>query len=150
MAQKQVAKPVALAVGAALAGTFAVTGTAIADTGVSPFSMTTLSAGYLLGLAEGAGGGDKEAKETEGSCGEGKCGGDKEGEANEAEGSCGGDKEAEGSCGGDKEGAAKEAEGSCGGDKEAEGSCGGDKEGAAKEDAEGKCGEGKCGGDKES
>ena len=145
MAEKQVAKPVALAVGVALAGTFAVTGTAIADTGVSPFSMTTLSAGYLLGLAEGAGGGDKEAKETEG-----KCGGDKEGEANEAEGSCGGDKEgaakeAEGSCGGDKE-----AEGSCGGDKEAEGSCGGDKEGAAKEDAEGKCGEGKCGGDKES
>jgi len=135
MAQKQVAKPVALAVGAALAGTFAVTGTAIADTGVSPFSMTTLSAGYLLGLAEGAGGGDKEAKETEGSCGEGKCGGDKEGEAKSAEGSCGGDKEgakeAEGSCGGDKEGA-KEAEGSCGGDKEgakeAEGSCGGDKE----------------------
>ncbi len=135
MAEKQVAKPVALAVGVALAGTFAVTGTANADTGVSPFSMTTLSAGYLLGLAEGAGGGDKEAKETEGSCGEGKCGGDKEGGANEAEGSCGGD---------------KEAEGSCGGDKEAEGSCGGDKEGAAKEDAEGKCGEGKCGGDKES
>ena len=134
MAEKQVAKPVALAVGVALAGTFAVTGTAIADTGVSPFSMTTLSAGYLLGLAEGAGGGDKEAKETEGSCGEGKCGGDKEGEANEAEGSCGGD----------KEGAAKEAEGSCGGDKEAEGSCGGDKEGAAKE------AEGSCGGDKEA
>ena len=140
MTEKQVAKPVALAVGVALAGTFAVTGTANADTGVSPFSMTTLSAGYLLGLAEGACGGDKEAKETEGSCGEGKCGGDKEGGATEAEGSCGGD----------KEGAAKEAEGSCGGDKEAEGSCGGDKEGAAKEDAEGKCGEGKCGGDKES
>ncbi len=139
MAQKQVVKPVALAVGAALAGTFAVTGTAYADTAVSPFSMTTLSAGYLLGLAEGGCGGDKEAKETEGSCGEGKCGGDKEGDA-----------KAEGSCGGDKEGEAKEAEGSCGGDKEAEGSCGGDKEGAAKEDAEGKCGEGKCGGEKES
>ncbi|MFB3077503.1 MAG: hypothetical protein ACE1Y4_05795, partial [Lysobacterales bacterium] len=104
MAQKQVAKPVALAVGAALAGTFAVTGTANADAGVSPFSMTTLSAGYLLGLAEGGGGGDKEAKETEGSCGEGKCGGDKEGEAKAAEGSGGGDKEeAEGSCGGDKQ-----------------------------------------------
>ncbi len=142
MAEKQVAKPVALAVGAALAGTFAVMGTANADTGVSPFSMTTLSAGYLLGAAAG---GDKEAKEAEGSCG-----GDKEGNAKEAEGSCGGDKEAEGSCGGDKEGAAKEAEGSCGGDKEAEGSCGGDKEGEAKEDAEGKCGEGKCGGEKES
>ena len=109
MAEKQVAKPVALAVGAALAGTFAVTGTANAETGASPFSMTTLSAGYLLGLA----GGDQEAKEAEGSCGEGKCGGDKEAEA---EGSCGGDKEGEGSCGGDK----KDAEGSCG-----EGSCGG-------------------------
>ena len=57
MAEKQVAKPVALAVGAALAGTFAVTGTANADTGVSPFAMTTLSAGYLLGAA---GGGDKQ------------------------------------------------------------------------------------------
>ncbi len=135
MAEKHVAKPIALAVGAALAGTFAVTGTANADTGASPFSMTTLSAGYLLGLAEGGCGGDKEAKESEGSCGEGKCGGDKEGDVKEAEGSCGGD---------------KEAEGSCGGDKEAEGSCGGDKEGAAKEDAEGKCGEGKCGGEKES
>ena len=126
MAEKQIAKPVALAVGAALAGTFAVTGTASADTGVSPFSMTTLSAGYLLGAAAG---GDKQAKEAEGSCGEGKCGGDKEAGA-EAEGSCGGDKEAEGSCGGDKEGDAKEAEGSCGGDKEeaAEGKCGGEKE----------------------
>jgi hypothetical protein len=51
MAEKQIAKPVALAVGAALAGSFAVTGTASADTGVSPFSMTTLSAGYLLGAA---------------------------------------------------------------------------------------------------
>ena len=100
MAEKQVAKPVALAVGAALAGTFAVTGTASADTGVSPFSMTTLSAGYLLGAA----GSDQEAKEAEGSCGEGKCGGDKEGDAKKAEGSCGGDKEeaAEGKCGGDK------------------------------------------------
>jgi uncharacterized low-complexity protein len=128
MFEKQIAKPVAVAVGAALAGTFAVTGTASADTGVSPFALTTLSAGYLLGAAEGSCGGAKEEKNAEGSCGEGKCGGDKEAE--------GGDKDAEGSCGGDKE-----AEGSCGGDKEAEG---GDK------DAEGKCGEGKCGGDKTS
>jgi uncharacterized low-complexity protein len=118
MAEKQVAKPVALAVGAALAGSFAVTGTASADTGVSPFSMTTLSAGYLLGAAAG---GDQDAKEAEGSCGEGKCGGDKESDAKKAEGSCGGDKEAEGSCGGDKEEA---AEGKCG-----EGKCGGEKEG---------------------
>ena len=59
MSDKQVAKPVALAVGAALAGSFAVTGVASADTGVSPFAMTTLSAGYLLGAAEGGCGGDK-------------------------------------------------------------------------------------------
>ena len=111
MADKKVEK-VAIAVGAALAGSFAIADVASADTGVSPFAMTTLSAGYMLTLGEG-------------SCGEGKCGGDKEGE-----GSCGGDKGSEGSCG----------EGKCGGDKGAEGSCGGDK------DAEGKCGEGKCGG----
>ena len=110
MSEKQVGKPVAVAVGAALAGSFAAA-QADSDSGVSPFAITTLGAGYLLG-----------AQEAEGSCGEGKCGGDKE---------AGG----EGSCGGDKEG-----EGSCGGDKEGEGSCGGDKE-----EAEGKCGEGKCG-----
>jgi uncharacterized low-complexity protein len=121
MSDKQVVKPVAVAVGTALAGSFAISANADTDAGASPFAMTTLASGYLLGAQEGSCGGDKEA--------EGSCGGDKE-----AEGSCGGDKEAEGSCGGDKE-----AEGSCGGDKEAEGSCGGDKE------AEGKCGEGKCG-----
>jgi uncharacterized low-complexity protein len=115
MSEKQVIKPVAVAVGAALAGSFAVAANADTDAGASPFAMTTLASGYLLGAQEG-------------SCGEGKCGGDKE--AKQGEGSCGGDKEAEGSCGGDKE-----AEGSCGGDKEAEGSCGGDKE-----KAEGKCG----------
>jgi len=122
MSEKKIVKPVAIAVSAALAGTFAVAASADADTGVSPFAMTTLASGYLLGAQEG-------------SCGEGKCGGDKE---------AAGDKDAEGSCGGDKE-----AEGSCGGDKEAaEGSCGGDKEAGDKEAAEGKCGEGKCGGSK--
>jgi uncharacterized low-complexity protein len=125
MSDKKVMKPVALAVGIALAGTFAL-GSSIASAKVveSPFAMTTLSSGFLLG-EEGSCGGDKEGKEeTEGSCGEGSCGGDKEGEGEEkdAEGSCGGDKDAEGSCGGEKE-----AEGSCGGDKDAEGSCGGDK-----------------------
>jgi uncharacterized low-complexity protein len=123
MIKNKVAKPVALAVGAALAGSFAVTGVASADTGASPFAMTTLSAGYMLGA------------------GEGNCGGDKA-KGDKAEGSCGGDKDAEGNCGGDKD---KDAEGSCGGDKDAEGNCGGDKE---DKDAEGKCGEGKCGGDK--
>ena len=123
METKKAARPVALAVGAALAGSFAISGVASADTGASPFAMTTLSAGYMLGAGEGA------------------CGGDKGGDKTKAEGNCGGDKDAEGNCGGDKD-----AEGNCGGDKkdkDAEGSCGGDKE---DKDAEGKCGEGKCGG----
>jgi uncharacterized low-complexity protein len=108
MFDKIKAKPVAIAVGAALAGSFAVTGIASADTGASPFAVTTLSAGYMLGAGEGTCGGDKGDKKAEGSCG-----GDKD-----AEGSCGGDKDAEGSCGGDKED--KDAEGKCG-----EGKCGG-------------------------
>ena len=137
MSEKKIVKPLALAVGAALAGTFALSGTVNADSIDSPFAISSLSVGYMLGDAEGSCGGDKgEEKEGEGSCGEGSCGGDKEGEGH--------DKEGEGSCGeaGDKEG-----EGSCGGDKEGEGSCGGDKEGEGhdKEDAEGSCGEGSCG-----
>jgi len=120
MSEKKVVKPVALAVGAALASSFALGGVANADTVDNPFAMSALSAGYMLGAGEGSCGGDKEGKEKEG---EGACG----------EGSCGGDKEGEGACG----------EGSCGGDKKGEGSCGGDKE-----DSEGKCGEGSCGGDK--
>ena len=128
MSEKKVVKPLALAVGAALAGTFAISGTVNADSVDSPFEMSTLSVGYMLGEGEGSCGGDKgEEKEGEGSCGEGSCGGDKEGHDKEGE-----DKEGEGSCG----------EGSCGADKEGEGSCGDDK----KEDAEGSCGEGSCGG----
>lgn len=131
MSDKKVLKPVALAVGAALVSSFALSGIAAADTTDSPFEMSSLSVGYMLGAGEGSCGGDKEGKGDEGSCGgdkkgEGSCGGDKDGM---------GDKEGEGSCGGDKD-----SEGSCGGDKDAEGSCGDDK------DAEGKCGEGSCGG----
>ena len=84
MSQKKVVKPVALAVGAALASSFAIGSVANADGADNPFEMSALSAGYMLG----AGGGDKKG---EGSCGEGSCGGDKE----DAEGKCG-----EGSCGG--------------------------------------------------
>ncbi len=129
MSEKRVIKPVAFAVGGALAGSFALSSSiANADTVGSPFAMSTLSAGYLLGAGEGSCGGDKEGKDkSEGSCGEGSCGGDKEG---------GHDKDGEGSCGEGKDG-----EGSCGEDKDGEGSCGEDK------DAEGSCGEGSCGGD---
>ena len=129
MSEKKVIKPVALAVGAALAGTFAIGGAVNADTVDNPFSMSTLSAGYMLGAVEGGCGEDK--KKGEGSCGEGSCGEDKKGE-----GSCGEDKKGEGSCGEDKKG-----EGSCG-----EGSCGGD---TKEKGAEGSCGEGSCGSDHE-
>ncbi len=133
MSDRKVVKPVALAVGAALASSFAMGGIANADAIDSPFSMSSLSAGYMLGTGEGSCGGDKEGKGGEGSCGEGSCGGDKEKEGEGAcgEGSCGGDKKGEGSCG------EKDGEGACG-----EGSCGGDKD----KDAEGACGEGSCGG----
>jgi uncharacterized low-complexity protein len=110
MSEKKVVKPVALAVGAALAGSFAIAGAVnAAETAQSPFKMSSLEVGYMLG-------------ENEGSCGEGSCGEDKDkkGEGSCGEGSCGEghdkDKEGEGACG----------EGSCGGDKdEGEGSCGG-------------------------
>ncbi len=120
MSEKKVVKPVALAVGAALAGSFALTGMATADTVDNPFEMSSLTAGYMLGAGEGSCGGDKEGKEPEGSCGEGSCG---EPEEKEGEGSCGesGEKEGEGSCG----------EGSCGESEEKE--------------PEGSCGEGSCG-----
>jgi len=116
MSEKKIIKPVALAVGAALAGSFAISGAVnAADTAESPFQVSTLEVGYMLGEGEGSGGSDTEDKKGEGSCGEGSCGeeGGEEGDK-EGEGSCGEDKEGEGSCGEDKEG-----EGSCG-----EGSCG--------------------------
>jgi uncharacterized low-complexity protein len=118
MSEKKVIKPVALAVGIALAGTFAISGTVNADSIDSPFEMSNLTVGYMLGEGEGSCGGDKDA---EGSCGE---------------------KDGEGSCG-EKDGEAedKEGEGSCG-----EGSCGGDKADDGEKDAEGSCGEGSCGG----
>ena len=109
MAEKKALKPIALAVGAALAGSFAIAGTVnAADMSASPFEMSDLQVGYMVGEGEGSCGEDKD-KKGEGSCGEGSCGesGEKEGE-----GSCGEDKEdGEGSCGEDKE----KGEGSCGG-----------------------------------
>lgn len=93
-----VIKPLTAAVGAAFVSTFALGTAAAAD---NPFELTDLNAGYELA-------GEKDS--AEGSCGEGKCGGDK-GE----EGSCGGDKGEEGSCGGDKGEEGKCGEGKCGG-----------------------------------
>jgi uncharacterized low-complexity protein len=95
--------------GAALVGSLATF--TLAQASDNPFAAQPLDRGYM------------QLAETEGKCGEGKCG---EGKA--AEGKCGEDKAAEGKCG---EG--KTAEGKCG-------------EGKADKAAEGKCGEGKCGG----
>ena len=101
MSEKELVKPIVLACGIALAGSFAAVSVAQADSGTSPFAMTTLSAGYLLGAEEGTCG--------EGKCGEGKCGGDDKGahghDADKAEeGTCGEGKCGEGKCGGDDKG----------------------------------------------
>ena len=101
MTKTTLKKPVALAIGAAIAGSMAVTGVAQANA----FSATDLGQGYVQLAAH-------HEKGEEGKCGEGKCGADKKGE----EGTCGGDKKGEeGKCGGDKKG----EEGKCGGNKEA-------------------------------
>lgn len=91
MTTKRVRNKLALAAGAALAGSLAGISVAAADS--SPFSMTELSSGYLVADAGGA------EKGEEGKCGEGKCGAEKGEDAQ-------GDKGAEGKCG----------EGKCGGD----------------------------------
>ena len=129
MSDKKVVKPVALAVGAALAGSFALTGVVAAKSADSPFAMSSLESGYMLGLDSTTG--DKKDKGGEGSCGEGSCGEGSCGHSKDkgSEGSCG-----EGSCGHSKD---KGSEGSCG-----EGSCGHSKD----KGSEGSCGEGSCGG----
>ena len=100
MSEKELVKPIALACGIALAGSLAAVRVAQANSGTSPFAMTTLSAGYLLAAEEGSCG--------EGKCGEGKCGGDDKGahghDADKAEGACGEGKCGEGKCGGDDKG----------------------------------------------
>ena len=102
---KHLKKPVALAIGAAIAGSMAVTSVAHA----AAYSATDLGSGYASTMAEGSCGGDKG---QEGKCGEGKCGGDKKG----AEGKCG-----EGKCGAhDKGKEGKCGEGKCGGTKAAD------------------------------
>ena len=95
---KQIKKPVALALGAALVGGLTLS--------ASAFAMSDLSQGYLLG-AQQAQTAEKaaDAKATDAKAAEGKCGADK--------------KHAEGSCGADKD-KKKAGEGKCG-----EGKCGG-------------------------
>jgi len=140
-------KPVALAIGATLAGGLMLSGSA--------FASTQLAQGYLLGAQE-AGSADKAG---EGSCGadkakEGKCGvaamdSDKDGKVSRAEfDAAHADKagmfdEIDTNRDGfmDAEESKAHHEGRCGSDKKAEGDGSTDKSGM-----EGKCGEGKCGG----
>ena len=113
MNTKTLKKPLAIAIGAAMAGSLAAASVANAN----PFSLTSLGSAYMAAGegscggnkgAEGSCGGDKD-KASEGKCGEGKCGGDKD---KASEGKCG-----EGKCGGDKASEGKCGEGKCGGDQ---------------------------------
>ncbi len=85
MSKKFELKPVAAAVGAALATSVLTMPTANADE--NPFGMTELSSGYMVAYGE------------EGKCGEGKCGEGKCGEEKAEEGKCGEEKAEEGKCG---------------------------------------------------
>jgi len=71
------------AASAAIVATFAVGNVNAAE---NPFAMQELTAGYNVAMSEGT-------------CGEGKCGGDKGKEAKCGEGKCGGDKAKEAKCG---------------------------------------------------
>ena len=106
MSKKNELKPLAAAVGAALAASAFTISTANAEQ--NPFEMNTLSSGYMVADSH-----------KEGSCGEGKCGEGKDAEGSCGEGKCGEGKDAEGSCGEGKCGEEKSKEGSCG-----EGKCG--------------------------
>ena len=167
-------KPVAVAIGAALAGGLVLSGSA--------FAMQPLAQGYMLATAsvaadkaaegscgadkakEGSCGGDKA--KAEGKCGEGKCGmakmdTDKDGRISQAEFAAAHDNDSSKFAAHDPDSdgfisademkahhAAKAGEGKCGEGKCGEGKCGGDQKKAAdatKMEAEGKCGEGKCG-----
>ena len=96
MSDKKTMKPLCLAVGAALAASMAPVGAASADE-AGLFSLTSLANGHMVRMLN-------DDSDSEGSCGEGRCGGDTgaEGGDTDAEGSCGGDTDAEGSCGGEK------------------------------------------------
>jgi uncharacterized low-complexity protein len=93
-------KPVALAIGAALATTLAAANVAQA----APFAATDLAQGYAQFMGEGSCGGEKKEGEKgkEGKCGEGKCGAEKKEGEKGKEGKCGEGKCGEGKCGGEK------------------------------------------------
>ena len=124
MNKKSSIKPLAFALGTAIATTLS--STAVVNAAENPFGMTELSGGYMVTAAtEGKCGGSMKAKsDTETKCGankaadkagkDGKCGAGKTSDKTAREGKCG-----EGKCGANKmkmkEKAAKE--GKCGGNK---------------------------------
>jgi uncharacterized low-complexity protein len=129
---KQTRKPVVAAVGVALAGGLALSGSA--------FAMDSLAQGYALGAAMEDHGGEKHA---EGKCGEGRCGMDKmdtdgDGRLSQAEYAAKHDGNTDGFAGIDTDGdgfvSAAEMDAHHAAGREDKGSM------------EGKCGEGKCGG----
>ena len=116
-------KHAATLAGTALVTTLGAGYAAAGDQQAQGFAMQDVDGGYLVAAKA----------DSEGKCGEGKCGGASDAKES-AEGKCG-----EGKCGGAGADAKGSAEGKCG-----EGKCGGANE--TKDSAEGKCGEGKCGG----
>lgn len=134
MSQK---KPIALAIGATLAGGLMLSGSA--------FASTQLAQGYLLGAQEAG----TAEKAKEGSCGVAAMDSDKDGKVSRAEfearhaDKAGMFDEIDTNKDGfmDADESKAHHEGRCGSDKKADSAKSGDKAGM-----EGKCGEGKCGG----
>ena len=137
---KQINKPLALAVGAALVGGLALS--------ASAFAMTDLASGYAVAAAAHAG---EEGKCGEGKCGEGKCGmdkmdTDKDGKISSAEYGAAhkGDTSNFATHDTDSDGFISAAEMQAHHASKADAKT--DAKGDKKADMEGKCGEGKCGG----
>jgi len=126
-------KPVAIALGTALAGGLVLSGSA--------FAVQPLAQGYLLSAQEAAKTATKEDKAKEGKCGMDVMDADKDGKVSRAEFDAKHADKADQAkfdkMDANKDGFVDAAEGKA----HMEGSCGGDKKAG-----EGKCGEGKCGG----
>lgn len=150
MSKKQSMKPLAVAIGAALATTVS------AGASASPFSMNSLHQGYMIASPDDGGGMDKKA---EGKCGEGKCG-TKTMAKMGYDGHCGGQLNAKGKeahCGGATKMDDDKMKGHDMDSKGKEGSCGGDKDKMGNKmkdhdmddhDMDNKGKEGSCGGSK--
>lgn len=126
-------KPVAIALGTALAGGLALSGSA--------FAVQPLAQGYLLGAQDAAKAATADKAKEEGKCGMAVMDTDKDGKVSRAEFDAKHTDKADAAkfdkADANKDGFIDDAEGKM----HKEGSCGGDKKAG-----EGKCGEGKCGG----